>query len=175
LLVLLVAGVISFLLSRTLTRPLARLVAGTHALTAGNLDTKIEVTHNDEVGQLSHSFNEMAGAIQRREAALQELTASLEQRVKDRTADLQTANKQLQQEIIERERAEQELVRLASFPKLNPSLIIEIDLEGHIHYLNPAALALFPELQTSWVRHPILTKLQTITCKAKTKALLPMN
>jgi signal transduction histidine kinase/DNA-binding response OmpR family regulator/PAS domain-containing protein len=38
-----------------------------------------------------------------------------------------------------------ELARLSSFPELNPSAIVEIDLAGGVHYLNPAAHTLFPE------------------------------
>jgi hypothetical protein len=48
---------------------------------------------------------------------------------------------------IQREKAEENLVRLASFPKLNPHPIMEADFEGRIHYLNPAAESLFPDLQ----------------------------
>ncbi|WP_052672422.1 PAS domain S-box protein [Aliterella atlantica] len=39
------------------------------------------------------------------------------------------------------------LVRLASFPELNSNPIIEIDLAGNITYLNPAALAQFPDIR----------------------------
>lgn len=43
------------------------------------------------------------------------------------------------------QQANSELTRLASFPELNPGPIIEVDLTGHVHYLNPSAVALFPE------------------------------
>ena len=45
-----------------------------------------------------------------------------------------------------------ELARLSSFPELNPSAIIEIDLAGSVHYMNPAAVALFPEGDRSELR-----------------------
>ncbi len=48
------------------------------------------------------------------------------------------------------------LARLASFPELIPHPIIEMDLAGHITYLNPIAIRNFPGLKTSGCQHPIL-------------------
>ncbi|MBW4577390.1 MAG: EAL domain-containing protein [Aphanothece sp. CMT-3BRIN-NPC111] len=48
------------------------------------------------------------------------------------------------------------LLRLASFPELLPSPIIEIDLTGKITYLNPAAIISFPDLQEAHRQHSIL-------------------
>ncbi|MBR8833034.1 MAG: EAL domain-containing protein [Stigonema ocellatum SAG 48.90 = DSM 106950] len=53
------------------------------------------------------------------------------------------------------------LARLASFPELIPNPIIEIDLEGHITYLNPAAALKFPRLREAGKQHPILAGLST--------------
>jgi diguanylate cyclase (GGDEF)-like protein len=51
------------------------------------------------------------------------------------------------------------LARLASFPELIPNAIIEMDLEGRVTYLNPAATAKFPNLRHIGQDHPILTQL----------------
>lgn len=48
------------------------------------------------------------------------------------------------------------LVRLASFPELIPNPIIEIDLQGNITYINPAAILKFPTLKEKKQLHPIL-------------------
>lgn len=50
------------------------------------------------------------------------------------------------------------LARLASFPELIPNPIIEIDLQGKITYLNPAAIRQFPSLKAMGVEHPILSE-----------------
>jgi signal transduction histidine kinase/CheY-like chemotaxis protein/PAS domain-containing protein len=57
------------------------------------------------------------------------------------------------------ERANQELARLASFPELNPAAIIEADLTGQVHYMNPAAARLFPECRESAFESPLLADL----------------
>lgn len=49
-------------------------------------------------------------------------------------------------DITERRLAEQETARLASFPLLTPNPIVEMDLAGHVRYLNPEAMRLLPEL-----------------------------
>ncbi|MGL6339989.1 MAG: FHA domain-containing protein, partial [Waterburya sp.] len=51
---------------------------------------------------------------------------------------------------------QQSLERLASFPELFSDPIIEIDLQGNITYLNPAALKRFPNLKKDKLQHPIL-------------------
>jgi len=53
----------------------------------------------------------------------------------------------------------QELIRLASFPELSPNPIIEIDWDGNITYLNPAAAIKFDEIYDQQKNHPILSGL----------------
>lgn len=60
------------------------------------------------------------------------------------------------EDITERKRFEEELVRLASYPRLNPNPIVETYLEGGITYVNPAAEALYPELYDPQDSHPLL-------------------
>ncbi|AFW96052.1 diguanylate cyclase/phosphodiesterase with FHA and GAF sensor [Anabaena sp. 90] len=57
--------------------------------------------------------------------------------------------------------SETALARLASFPELIPNAIIEMDLAGRVTYLNPAAVAQFPNLRQIAQEHPILTQLLT--------------
>jgi signal transduction histidine kinase len=54
-------------------------------------------------------------------------------------------------------------VWLASFPILNPYPVVEVDLEGRVHYLNPAAEKVFPELSQQGAGHAWLSGWDSIT------------
>ena len=56
----------------------------------------------------------------------------------------------------------QELQRLASFPEMNPRPIIEFSPDGHIHYLNPAGEALFPDCRFEGLKSPLLVDLDEV-------------
>jgi two-component system sensor histidine kinase/response regulator len=64
------------LLALVLTRPLLRLKAGAQQLAAGDLEHRLTQVSNDEIGDLVHSFNQMADALQEKVA---ELEANLSQ------------------------------------------------------------------------------------------------
>jgi len=82
-----------FLLARTITQPLARLVAGAAEIGRhGHLDQKVGTEDRDEIGELSRAFDRMA-------AELKETTVSiddLERRIHERTAQLEAANRELE-------------------------------------------------------------------------------
>jgi two-component system sensor histidine kinase BaeS len=61
---LLIAAVLAYLLGRKLVAPVQQLVSGTQALAAGQLQQRISVTSNDELGQLANDFNTMAAALE---------------------------------------------------------------------------------------------------------------
>jgi PAS domain S-box-containing protein len=66
------------------------------------------------------------------------------------------------EDITERKKMEKALVRLASFPELNPYPVVEVDLAGEVSYLNPAAKRLFPDLQMTGLQHPWLVGLESL-------------
>ncbi|MGE3540353.1 MAG: ATP-binding protein [Candidatus Tectimicrobiota bacterium] len=80
---------------------------------------------------------------QQAERALQETLATLEARVKARTADLQRANARLRAEVSERRRAEEALGRLMRRQKLILDCagegIYGVDWQGRTTFVNPAA------------------------------------
>jgi two-component system, cell cycle sensor histidine kinase and response regulator CckA len=75
--------------------------------------------------------------------------------VRDRNGDT-TGVVLVFRDIAEAKRAEKEISHLASFPMLNPNPIAEVDLAGAIHFLNPAAEKLFPDLHRLGLAHPWL-------------------
>ena len=82
---------IMFLLRVTVTSRLSTLQAAAQSVAEGEYDQQVSVAGQDELGQLAHSFNLMADAIQQRETSLNDLNQSLEQRVAERTVELKEA------------------------------------------------------------------------------------
>ncbi|MCJ7616475.1 MAG: HAMP domain-containing protein [Desulfobacterales bacterium] len=50
----------AFILSRRLVKPIIKLKEGAHAIAKGNFDITIDVKSEDEIGELSKAFNQMA-------------------------------------------------------------------------------------------------------------------
>jgi two-component system sensor histidine kinase BaeS len=65
--ILLMAAIVSFLLSRHFLSPVRRLTEGTRALAEFKFDTKIDVRAKDELGQLAADFNQMAQTLKKYE------------------------------------------------------------------------------------------------------------
>ena len=96
LLTVLLMAVLVVYFTRWLRRPVDALMFGTQALRADQLDHRIPENRRDEFGELAHSFNAMASEIQRHRSRETAARADLEDRVAQRTLDLQAANGRLQ-------------------------------------------------------------------------------
>jgi signal transduction histidine kinase/DNA-binding response OmpR family regulator len=67
--------------ARSVSKPITRLTGATRTITAGDRDFQVPVERDDEIGELSRAFNTMT-------AELAASYASVEETVKDRTAEL---------------------------------------------------------------------------------------
>jgi two-component system, NtrC family, sensor kinase len=79
---------VSLFVHRLVYLPLRDLGAGARRLSSGNLDQPIPVRSADEFGQLATSFNTMTSALRRSQQELREWGRTLEQKVRERTAEL---------------------------------------------------------------------------------------
>jgi len=61
----LIAILFALLLSQLVTRPIKALVDATKNISNGNLEHRIDSKRQDEIGNLSHSFDEMAGRLKK--------------------------------------------------------------------------------------------------------------
>jgi signal transduction histidine kinase len=86
---LLAAGGLGFLLARRIVRPIEEIAETARAIDAGDLSRRVVVNSGDELGLLAGAFNKMT-------LQLETLINDLEKRVADRTAQLQSANEELE-------------------------------------------------------------------------------
>ncbi len=80
---------------RHVVAPINRLSAAVRAFAGGDLDIRVDDRRRDEIGVLSRSFNGMADELANSHNQLLKLNAELEDRVLQRTLELEKANKQL--------------------------------------------------------------------------------
>jgi diguanylate cyclase (GGDEF)-like protein len=64
------------------------------------------------------------------------------------------------------------LIRLASFPEINPSPMFEVNLQGQLTYLNPAGAAAFADLPEIESEHPMLQGLFSLIQASESKILV---
>ena len=112
LLLIAIAAIVAFLMSRSITEPIAMLIRGVKQIGKGDLEYRVEVRTKDEMGELAAVFNQMAAKRRQAENALQKAHAELEMKVKQRTAALVTSNADLKQEIADRKQAQEKIHHL---------------------------------------------------------------
>lgn len=131
---LLVLGLaVSYAIARRFTRPILELCEKANAVADGDRTARAEIRTHDEVGQLAETFNRMT-------EQLAASYATLEQRVQARTAELASANAELENEIAQRRRAHESLrdseALYHSLVECIPQNIARKDREGRFTFAN---------------------------------------
>jgi len=93
--VIIMSFLLSLLLTRFVNRPIEKLLTATKRAALGDLNQKVGVESNDELGELANSFNHMISELKRSRDAIEEWTQTLEQKVQERTKELQQVQDQL--------------------------------------------------------------------------------
>ncbi len=89
LIIIIVGSFITWLISRSITRPLKKLTSAAAAIAGGDYNEKVAVYSRDETGQLARSFNIMAEEVRHSQQ-------NLEQKVQQRTSQLEESNNELE-------------------------------------------------------------------------------
>lgn len=116
---------IGYFFALWLTRPITTISAAASRVAQGDLDVQVDIDRNDEIGQLSSSFNQMVGALAENRQRLENVNLELEVKVAERTQALDELNRTLDQrvrdEIAKRKEQEQLLIhqsRLAAMGEM---------------------------------------------------------
>ncbi|MHC1759470.1 MAG: diguanylate cyclase [Negativicutes bacterium] len=115
--------VIYFMLTHKLLKPIEDLIVVTEEFSRGNLSQRAQVVRNDEIGRISHAFNNMADTIYK-------LVFNLEETVKERTAQHEAANNALE--------ASKDQLRLIL--DSTAEAIYGIDLNGNCTFCNASCI-----------------------------------
>jgi two-component system, sensor histidine kinase len=83
--------------SRSIQRGLKELLLSSQAVARGDYRRKAAAFSRDEIGTLANHFNSMAEELERLEKENREVNNSLERKVRQRTAELESKNKELEQ------------------------------------------------------------------------------
>jgi PAS domain S-box-containing protein len=134
----LLALLIEFLISRSITSPIKDLMRGTEAISSGNLEFRLDTDRRDEIGRLSRSFDQMINNLK----TIMVSHDQLERRVEDRTAELGASNRQLNSEIEERKHAEENLkaaeLRYRTVADFTYDWEYWSSIDGSLEYISPS-------------------------------------
>lgn len=97
LMVLIVSGFAGFFVHRVVHRPVINLARGTREIAAGNLDVHLPAEGAKELAALADDFNRMAMALAAAHATNQRWSERLEQRVAEKTAELERLHQRILQ------------------------------------------------------------------------------
>ena len=84
-------------MARAVVIPIKRLVRATEKIASGDLSHMVEAKGSDEVAELARSFNHMVVDLRRYHEEVENYSRTLEEKVRERTADLEETNKTLRE------------------------------------------------------------------------------
>lgn len=151
--ILLAMLLVAAIVYRAVHRPTHRLRRGTEDLARGNLDVEIDLRRNDELGALATSFNHMARSLKTADAELRAWSQTLEDRVREKTAELDQMNRQIIQ-----------VERSASLGRMAATVAHELNnpLSGILTYAKLITKRIADSVPDSPERHRMLEQLELI-------------
>jgi len=116
-------GILALVAARSLSRPVDQLTRVVRRMSAGDLNHRVVVETDDELGELAHAFNHMTDD-------LKGVYATIEEQVRQRTFELKGSNRALGL-------ARDELRKFYQAVECSPVSVIITTPEGIIEYVNP--------------------------------------
>jgi methyl-accepting chemotaxis protein len=84
------------LMQNVVIKPLRKISYGLEQVQLGALNTKIDIRTKDEIGGIANVFNKMTGDLEKSRKALEEYSKTLEQKVEERTGELNSKLEELE-------------------------------------------------------------------------------
>ncbi len=110
-----------FAIGQNFSLPLKKLLRRANELSQGNLKTRVYLENKDEIGELARVFNKIADNLEQSHTETEETERSVDVRVKAKTEALEETINALEQKVknrtIELERANAEIERFKQQPK----------------------------------------------------------
>ncbi|PID58862.1 hypothetical protein CSB45_02360 [candidate division KSB3 bacterium] len=128
--VMVLAVILARVLVNSISRPIERLAAGTRRIARGELSQDVEVAFPREIGELAHSFNHMMHDLRRSGEELERWTGTLENRVQERTQEIERKNQRLTELLEKMQNMQKQLVhseKMASLGQLVAGIAHEIN------------------------------------------------
>ncbi len=120
------------ILTLKITKPVKQLASATQRLAGGDLSIRVSTDSKTEIGTLYNSFNTMAERLQEHKKKLVDFNRELEEKVKERTLELEEVNESLR-------RAQADLIRMekiATLGQIATSVNHEIKTPLNSLYMN---------------------------------------
>jgi signal transduction histidine kinase len=125
--------ILTFFLVNIIVKPIQKLVFATDKVANGDLAQMVRVQRRDEIGLLAHAFNRMTNSLKESREKIEEYNRTLENKVKERTRDLERTTRLLQTEY-------NRLDAIINSPNLG--LVIE-DKDCNIKFMNKSLIDIF--------------------------------
>lgn len=97
----LIAGLAGLWLAQRILQPVQALTLAAHSMAAGDLGQRVDVTANDELGELSHAFNQMASGLQQQETLRRNMVSDIAHELRTPLSNIRGYLEALQDGILE--------------------------------------------------------------------------
>jgi HAMP domain-containing protein len=114
----LLATLAGFIAAQSLVKTLEVLRSAVQKIDQGDWNAHINVQTNDEFSDLARSFNTMTQHLKSAQKTLEEYSHGLENKVKERTSDLQKVNEDLKQANLALQQSQEQLIQAAKMTSI---------------------------------------------------------